>query len=37
MIGTTLNHYGVTARFGDGYVYSYRRLLPNLHVMEGLR
>ena len=37
MIGTTLAHYRVTAKIGEGYVYSYRRLLSTLYVFEGLQ
>ena len=37
MIGTALAHYRVTAKIGEGYVYSYRRLLSTLYVFEGLQ
>ena len=37
MIGTALAHYRAIASDGEGYVYSYRRLLSTLYVFEGLQ
>ena len=37
MIGTALAHNRVTAKIGEGSVYSYRRLLSTLYVFEGLQ